>query len=115
MLLSTPLIPLSQLLVIIVIGLGMAFVVTGSKIGKPIRILAWFLLRHVRLDAVARCPYCCAWWCAFALAALSGLPWWQWLEAAFATCGVSAVVQAQWSLAASEDFDATSQEEARPA
>lgn len=101
------LVELSTLAVLVLVGLGMGFVVTGSSIGKPIRIVAWLTLRHVRLDSLARCPYCCSWWCAFALAAVSGLPWWQWLEAAFATCGVAAVVQAQWRLAANEDFDAT--------
>lgn len=104
---SFDLIPLASLITLMVVGVGMSFVVTGSTIAKPLRVIAWLTLRHVRLDALARCPYCCAWWCALALAAVSGLPWWQWLEAAFATCGAAAVVQAQWRLAANEDFDAT--------
>lgn len=104
------LIPLDTLSILVLVGFGMSFVVTGSTIGKPLRIMAWLTLRHTRLDSLARCPYCCAWWCAFALAAVSGLPWWQWLEAAFATCGVAAIVQAQWRLAASEDFDSATQE-----
>ena len=104
------LVELSTLLAVVLVAVGMSFVVTGSTIGKPLRIVAWLLFRRVRLDALARCPYCCAWWCGAAVALVSGQNWWQLLECAFASCGVAAVVQAQWGLAANEDFDAQRKE-----
>lgn len=99
-------IALDQLVCIVLIGLGMSFVITGASIGKPIRFMGWLLLRAIKLDALVRCPFCNAWWMGGALAFLFGLPWEQWLQAAFATCGAAAIVQAQWGLAADEDFDA---------
>jgi hypothetical protein len=104
------LVSLSTLLAVVLVAVGMSFVVTGASIGKPLRIVAWLVLRRTRLDALARCPYCCAWWCGAAVALVSGQTWWQLLECAFASCGVAAVVQAQWGLAANEDFDAQRKE-----
>lgn len=105
-----PLVDLEVLVTLVVLAVGLSFVITGSTIGKPLRVLAHVLvgrvgLGHIRLDSLARCPYCNAWWGAFILGFISGLPWWQCLESAFGACGVAAIVQAQWSLAANERFD----------
>lgn len=101
-------IPLQDLLVLVLIAVGGSFVVTGSTIGYPLRWLAYRVLGWVGhgpvwLDAIARCPYCHAWWEGFAWAWFTGHSLWPSLQVAFAACGVAAVVQAQWSLAAGDE------------
>lgn len=96
---------LSAILPVVLAALGLSFVVTGATIGRPIRALGWLVLHRIRLDALVRCPYCNAWWCALGIALTSGLDWYQALQCAFTTCVMAAIVQAQWSLAANEDFE----------
>lgn len=104
------LVSLQDLLVIVAIAVSASFVVTGSTIAYPIRWLAYRLLGWIGygpvwLDSIARCPYCHAWWEGLAWAWFTGHNWWQSLQVAFVSCGVAAIVQAQWSLAAgTEDY-----------
>jgi len=91
------------------LALGVSFVLTGSTIAFPIRLVAFHTLGRlqfgpIRMDSLFRCPYCNAWWGGLAIAAFSGFPIAQWLQCAFASCVLAAVVQAQWALAAHE-FD----------
>lgn len=102
------LIPLTSLLVITLIAVGASFVVTGSTIGYPIRWLfykafGWIGRDPIWLDSIARCPYCHAWWEGLAWAHFSGHSLIESLECAFVACGVAAIVQAQWSLAAGKE------------
>ena len=96
---------LSTLVPLVLWALGLSFVITVSTIGRPIRTVGWYVLRYVKLDPLVRCPYCNAWWCGLVLAILFECNGWQALQAAFTTCVVSAVIQAQWALAANEDFE----------
>jgi hypothetical protein len=104
------LISLPELLVLIIVAVGASFVVTGSTLGYPLRwlafkILGWVGRGPVWLDSLVRCPYCHAWWEGLFWAIITGHPIWQSLQVAFAACGVAAIVQAQWSLAAgTEDY-----------
>jgi hypothetical protein len=93
------LIPLANLVVIVLVALGLSAVITGSKIGFPIRFLycriTWAIhpvLHHSW--GLVRCPYCNAWWSAAAIALMVyGWSWWI-LQAAFTACGLVRVVQA---------------------
>lgn len=105
-----PLIPLSNLLVITLIALGGSFIVTGSTLAYPLRWLAyktlgWIGHGPVWADSLVRCPYCHAFWEGFFWSWVTGHSLFECLQAAFVVCGIAAVVQAQWSLAAgSEDY-----------
>lgn len=109
--------PLDQLVEIIIVAVGVSFVITGASIGKPIRFVGWLLLHRLHLDAIVRCPFCNAWWMGLSISILLSefdpLMWFQWLQAAFASCGVAAIVQAQWGLAADEDFGAALRQESQ--
>lgn len=96
----------TALLPLILAALGVSFVITGATIGRPLRFIGWWLLRRARLDALVTCPYCNAWWCGLVLAVVTGHGGWQALQTAFTTCLLAAIVQAQWALAANEDFEA---------
>jgi len=103
-----PLISLQDLVTILIISVGAAFVVTGSTLGYPIRWLAykmfgWIGHEPIWLDSLARCPYCHAWWEGLGWAYFTGHSLPQCLQAAFAACGIAAIVQAQWSLAAGRE------------
>ncbi len=107
------LIPLGDLAVIVLVAVGLSAVVTGSKIGFPVRFIfcrvTWAIhptLRH--LWGTVRCPYCNAWWGGATVALLVyGWSWWV-LQAAFIACGVMRVVQAALGgdgIAMVEDFE----------
>lgn len=102
------LIPFQDLLVLVLIAVGCSFVITGSTIGYPIRFIAykalgWIGSDPIWLDSIARCPYCHAWWQGFGWAWYTGHGFWESLQAAFVACGIAAIVQAQWSLAAGKE------------
>jgi hypothetical protein len=105
-----PLIPFETLITLVLIAVGASFVVTGSTIGYPIRwlgyrVLGWVGRDPVWGDSIVRCPYCHAWWEGFIWSLFTGRRIWEALQVAFVACGVAAIVQAQWSLAAgSEKF-----------
>jgi hypothetical protein len=101
---------LELLVWITIVAVGMSFVATGSTIGYPLRLIAFHTLGRaqagpLRLDSLLRCPYCNAWWGAGILSYLIACPWWVCLAHAFAACGIAAIVQAQWGLAAHDDFE----------
>lgn len=95
---------------IILFALGVTYVITGSKIGYPLRFLGCFILLKLRLRYfwnLLTCPPCNAWWSAAVIAAVIGYPIWQVLQLAFTTCGIVAVVQSAIGgdgIAAGEDF-----------
>ena len=108
------LIPWTELVVIVLIAIGLSAVITGSKIGFPIRLLytwaTWHIhpaLRHTW--GMVRCPYCNAWW-GGALTSFMVYGWdWKILQGAFISCGVMRVIQAALGgdgIATVEDFEA---------
>ena len=82
---------------------ALSFAVTGTSLGFYIRFLWWGLWRGKLLSPLAFCPYCNAWWSGLVVSILGGLPWTCWIQGAFTSCLVAAVVQAQWGLAASDE------------
>jgi hypothetical protein len=95
---------------VVLVSAGVSFVVTGSTIMYPIRLLAFHTLGKltwgpIHMDSLFRCPFCNAWWGGLALSFALQLPWWTCLANAFVACLAMGVAQAQWGLAAHDDFD----------
>jgi hypothetical protein len=95
---------------IILVTAGISFVITGSTIAYPIRLVAFHTIGKLRIgpihfDSLFRCPFCNAWWVSFGLSFLIQLPWWQALANAFVACLIMGVAQAQWHLAADDGFE----------
>jgi len=87
---------LQALAVVILWAIGTSAVVTGSKIGFPIRFL-WCRLLPKFSWGMVRCPYCNAWWGGLAASIIYSpdpTHWVAWLQAAFSACGVVRVIQA---------------------
>lgn len=99
--------------VLVLFAVGISAVITGSRIGYPIRFAWCFVFRRARpLWGMVRCPYCNAWWAGLVVAILADPSWsWlAWLQIAFTSCGVVRLFQA-WlggdGIAMVEDFDST--------
>jgi len=94
---------------VILLSLGISYVITGSLIGFPIRVIGNLATRRlpIPLKVLFFCPSCNAWWCGFFIAILIKLSWVNWLLCAFSSCIVAAMIQAQCNLAADdmEDID----------
>jgi len=102
---------MAQLVPLVLFALGVSQVITGSKIGYPIRFLfclaAWKLKLKV-LWGLMQCPYCNAWWSGGFLAIIYGFDQIQIMQASFTTCGVMAIINAFIGgngIAAAEDFE----------
>jgi len=91
------------------LAFGLSYVITGSLIGYLVRLPARLILKKAKLDTLAFCPSCNAWWGALFIALLSGLCIVGALQCAFVACGVAAIAQAQWQIAADDrdDIDKT--------
>ena len=105
--------PFGMLAQLVLFALGISYVITGSKIGYPVRFV-WCRLTRWAHNAVVSpwklvtCPPCNAWWAGAALAFWAELWWTDILQVAFTACGIVAVVQAALGgdgIAASEDFE----------
>lgn len=101
---------LSTTITLILVAIGISAVVTGSKIGYPIRFV-WCRLLPRPTWGMVRCPYCNAWW-GGALAAVAHSPdpaqWLAWLQVAFSACGVMRITQSALGgdgIAMVEDFE----------
>jgi|GEM_PF-6427789 len=93
------------LLQLVAFACGIGWVITGSKIGKFIRIgwhcaLGWFPQHY--LNALVFCPPCCTWWCGFALGLKVGVPFLNVLQIAFTSSLLMALCNAQWQLDAGD-------------
>jgi hypothetical protein len=102
---------LTDLLVVVLTALGLSFVATGSTIGVLIRVPARLTLSRLGVGSltlanVLTCPYCNAWWGGAITASLLGWSWSKVLCAAFVSCAVAAIVQAQWALGANDGNEA---------
>jgi hypothetical protein len=93
------------LLQLALFAVGVAYVVTGSAIGYPVRVVGWLALHRlpVRVHGVFFCPPCCAWWCGLGLALWAGLPWQNLIQVAFTSCLLGIIVQQQWETAANDE------------
>lgn len=109
---------------LILFAVGLSYVVTGSLIGFPVRVLGYkaFSWCPIPLSTIFFCPSCNAWWMGAGLALWADLPWQNVLQVAFTACVVAAVIQGQWSLAADDKEqvaaifkkDMANDEESRP-
>lgn len=95
---------------IVVVAAGISFVITGTTIAYPIRLVAFHTIGKIRVgpihfDSLFRCPFCNAWWGAFGLSFWLYLPWYQALANAFVACLMMGIAQAQWHLAAEDGFE----------
>jgi hypothetical protein len=102
---------LNTFIQVVLWAIGITYVVTGSRIGYPLRFVWCFLFNRwglSRLWALATCPPCNAWWVGFFLAVWHGFNIPTMFQMAFTCCGVVATIQAvglQIGLNANEDFD----------
>ena len=105
-LLNLELVDFSYLIRVCIIAIGISYVITGSQIGFWVRAV-WWLVTHriplISLDTLAFCPSCNAWWSGLVTAILTGSTWVTSLQCAFAACGLSAIVQIQFGLAAADE------------
>lgn len=93
------------LLQLILFAIGIGWVITGSKIGKLVRVLGyactgWMPMKP--LTSLFFCPPCCTWWCGAGLAFWAGLPWYNILQIAFTSSFLMAILNAQWQLDAGD-------------
>jgi len=102
---------MAQLVPLVLFALGVSQVITGSKIGYPIRFVFCLVTWRLGLKSLwglVQCPYCNAWWSAAFIALVYGFSPIQAVQAAFTTCGVMATINAFIGgngLAAAEDFE----------
>lgn len=101
---------LQDLAVMILWAIGTSAVVTGSKIGFPIRF-AWCYVMPRFLWGMVQCPYCNAWWGGLVAGIIYSPSWdhWPaWIQVAFSACGIVRVLQAallREGIAMFEDFE----------
>ena len=93
------------LLQLVLFAVGVGWVITGSKIGRFVRVgfhfaFGWFPGRY--LNSLAFCPPCCTWWCGAALALVSGLSVLNTFQVAFTASFLMAICNAQWQLDAGD-------------
>jgi hypothetical protein len=93
------------LLELALFAVGIAYVVTGSVIGYPVRVVAYAALRWspVKIHTPFFCPPCCSWWCGAGLALWADVPWQNIPQVAFTSCLVGIIVQQQWEIAANDE------------
>ena len=103
--------PISSVIQVVLLALGLTYVITGSVIGYRVRFLwcAVFKWQPLsRFQAIVRCPSCNAWWTGAATAFIAGLPLTNVIQLAFTSCGVVALLQAFLGgdgIAADEDME----------
>jgi len=115
------LVPLQFLVVMVLFALGLSAIITGSKIGYPIRFLWCYLTKDWARWSwpMVRCPYCNAFWAGVVVAVFtiqeSCLIWvFQVLQVAITSCGAVRVIQAALGgdgIAMTEDFESTFEQE----
>lgn len=84
---------------------GLGWVVTGSKIGKVVRVLGYVCTGWIPgkpLTSVFFCPPCCTWWMGAGLSLWAGLPWHSILQIAFTSSFIMAIFNSQWQLDADD-------------
>ena len=93
------------LLQLVVFAVGIGWVITGSKIGRFVRVgwhcaMGWFPGHY--LNALVFCPPCCTWWCGFAVSLWARLPFVNALQVAFTSSVLMAICNAQWQMDAGD-------------
>ena len=94
----------ATLIQLTLLGAAIGFVITGTLIGYPIRVLGYLATKWCPppLGTVFFCPYCCSWWMGLGVGFWAGLPWQNCIQIAFTSCLAMAMIQAEWGLAADD-------------
>ena len=90
------LIEIKDLCALVLMSAGLAFVVTCTKAGYPIRLLWAAIFRHRWFRwtwNLVMCPHCNSWWSGGIVSLLLGYPWYQALQVAFTACGSVFILQ----------------------
>jgi hypothetical protein len=96
---------------IVLVAIGITYVISGSKIGHPLRFIWCWVLDKIHLSyfwSIVICPPCNAWWVGLATGWFYGNSIVDSLACAFATCGVVAAIQAvglSIGMQAEEDYN----------
>lgn len=93
------------LLQLVIFACGLGWVVTGSKIGKLVRIVGYVTTAWIPgkpLTSIFFCPPCCTWWMGGGLALWAGLPWYNILQISFTASFIMAIFNSQWQLDADD-------------
>ena len=98
--------PLALLVQVALVALGISYVITGSVIGYWARVVWYgltFWIPGLRLETLAFCPSCNAWWGGLVTALLTGSSIWTSVQCAFVACVAAAIVQRFCGLAKQDD------------
>ena len=97
-------IPIAALIQFSFLAAAVAHVVTGTKIGFPLRVAGFHALKWcpLPLSTVFFCPSCNAWWQGFTIGILLGWEWPSIVQLAFSSCLVAAILQLRYGLAADD-------------
>jgi hypothetical protein len=88
--------PLDFIVVMVLLYIGISYVLTGSKVGHPLRFAWCWVLDKLHLSyfwALMTCPPCNSWWVGFIGTTLIGFSLDISFVMAFITCGVTATIQ----------------------
>lgn len=84
---------------------GLGWAVTGSKIGKIVRVVGYAATSWIPgkpLTSLFFCPPCCTFWMGAGLGIWAGLPWWNIIQISFTSSFLMAILNAQWQLDAND-------------
>jgi len=92
---------LTDLLQFSFLATAVAYAITGTKIGFPIRVVGFHGLKWcpLPLSTIFFCPSCNAWWQGFTIGILLGWEWPSIIQLAFTSCLVAAILQLRYGLA----------------
>lgn len=104
--------PIGDLVQFVLWALGLSYIITGSKIGYPLRWLWCAITSKIHNPVISpwslvQCAPCCSFWMGVGLSCVAGFDPWTTLEVACVSCGVTAVVHKSLigGLSADEDFE----------
>ena len=85
-------------------AVAIAYAITGTKIGFPLRVVGFHALRWcpLPLSTIFFCPSCNAWWQGFTIGILLGWEWPSIVQLAFSSCLAAAIMQLRYGLAADD-------------
>lgn len=86
-------------------AVGLGWVVTGSKIGRVVRVIGYAATRWLPgrpLTSLFFCPPCCTWWMGCGLALWARLPWYNVLQVAFSASVLMAILNLWLSMDADD-------------
>ena len=96
--------PISDLIQFSFLAAAVAYAITGTKIGFPLRVIGFHALKWcpLPLSTIFFCPSCNAWWQGFTIGILLGWEWPSVVQLAFWSCLVAAILHLRYGLAAAD-------------